>query len=90
MNDRERAEELFEAFSGEEATEDDIKEVSQSDTILIMGEINHIAYTTDFDDKCDTYIHEFETRPLLGVSADGKQLYILSGEYEVTENGIEG
>jgi hypothetical protein len=57
---------------------------------VAIGECCGIAYETVRDGQIEKYLHEFakNDRPLLVSSFDGKQLYILGGEYDFTENGI--
>jgi hypothetical protein len=57
---------------------------------VVIGECCGVAYETVRDGRVEKYLHEFaeKDRPLLVSSFDGKQLYILGGEYDFTENGI--
>lgn len=91
MNDFDRAEKLFGDFFDSDPEPSDIREVKGDNTIVaIIGEVNGISYTTTIDGKCETYYHEFDTRPVFAISSDGYQIYILAGEYKFTEKGIEG
>lgn len=56
-----------------------------------MGRLDGVLYTTVRDGKKERYIHEFSARaaPILAASADGDELRILGGHFEVTERGIE-
>lgn len=56
-----------------------------------MGRLDGVLYTAKRDGKMERYIHEFNAKsaPILAVSADGDELRILGGAYEVTERGIE-
>jgi hypothetical protein len=58
--------------------------------VLLIGAINAIEYDTVRDDVPEKYRHRFnkKSRPTLVSSYDGKQLYILGGEYDFTERGI--
>lgn len=63
----------------------------KQDTAFTIGELDGVLYTTTRDGKKEPYIHEFKarSRPLLASSFDGQSLYILNGEYEFTDRGIE-
>lgn len=56
-----------------------------------MGRLDGVLYTTVRDGKTEKYIHEFSEKaaPILAASADGDELRIVGGQFEVTERGIE-
>lgn len=58
---------------------------------LVIGELDGVLYTTIRDGKTEKYIHRFgkKSRPLLTARADGKQLGIVGGRFQMTEAGIE-
>jgi hypothetical protein len=64
---------------------------SSQSTGLIIGELDLIGYRAKRDGKTERYGHTFKknSRPLLAVTSDGKQLHIVGGQYEFTEAGIE-
>jgi len=64
---------------------------SAQKTGLIVGELDLIGYRAKRDGKTERYGHTFKknSRPLLAVTSDGKQLHIVGGQYEFTEAGIE-
>lgn len=64
---------------------------SNQKTGLIVGELDLIGYRAKRDGKTERYGHHFKknSRPLLAVTSDGKQLHIVGGQYEFTEAGIE-
>ena len=41
-------------------------------------------------DRVRTYIHFMEKPPILASDPAGRQLFIVGGNYRVTERGIEG
>lgn len=55
-----------------------------------LGPMPEIHYIATRDGETAHYVHKFRPgcRPLLGVSADGSQLYVLGGAYRVTNAGI--
>lgn len=57
------------------------------DVVMQIGELTHIGYLAN-DGK--NYLHKFRraSRPILAVSADGKQLYVLQGAYIFNDRGI--
>lgn len=82
---------LYSDFTGEEAEE--VGTYPQPKPLQVgiaIGECCGIAYETVRDGEVEKYFHEFakKDRPLLVSSSDGKQLVILGGEYDFTENGI--
>lgn len=64
---------------------------SSQSTGLIIGELDLVGYRAKRDGKLERYGHHFKknSRPLLAVTSDGKQLHIVGGQYEFTEAGIE-
>lgn len=58
---------------------------------LVIGELDGVLYTTVRDGKVEKYIHRFRkpSRPLLTARADGTQLGIVGGRFQMTEAGIE-
>lgn len=64
---------------------------SPQQTGMIIGELDLIGYRAKRDGKVERYGHPFRknSRPLLAVTSDGKQLHIVGGQYEFTEAGIE-
>lgn len=64
---------------------------SPQKTGLIIGELDLVGYRATRDGKSERYGHHFKknSRPLLAVTSDGKQLHIVGGQYEFTEAGIE-
>ena len=54
------------------------------------GHLGSIDYKTTHGRKVALYRHDFAagSRPLLCVSADGRQLLLLGGRYKFTERGI--
>jgi hypothetical protein len=58
--------------------------------LIVVGSLDFVGYTTKRDGKVESYQHRFakHARPLLAVSHDGHNLYILGGEYRFTARGI--
>lgn len=91
LSERERAEDLFERFTGHDA--EPIARVRLPplpEHMAVIGELDGVLYTTTRDGREEKYIHEFRKRdkPLLCVSPDGEQLFIVAGRYVFTERGI--
>ncbi len=78
-------------FTGHEPESLTVVDVPKHDTAFAIGDLDGVLYTTVRDGKKEAYIHEFrkQSRPLLASSFDGENLYILNGEYEFTDRGIE-
>lgn len=86
-----RAADLYERFSGHQA--EAIGEISipaVPKTGIAIGTLDGVLYTTVRDGVTERYIHEFKKRdaPLLVVSPDGKQMFIVGGSFDFTERGI--
>lgn len=70
-------------------------ERSSDKTGLVIGELDLIGYKAAREGiaggRMQRWGHQFkkDSRPLLAVSSDGKQLHIVGGRYEFTEAGIE-
>lgn len=81
---------LFQEFSGEKPRFIDTVKVPDNNVLLAIGHCNGIMYETFRDGVKERYIHKFKkgSRPVLAVSHDGNQLYLLAGAYRFTERGI--
>jgi hypothetical protein len=90
-DDLERAADLYERFTGMDATRADRVMVPPlPQAIMLLGDLDGVLYTATRDGIVEKYIHEFirQDRPRLGASPDGRQLYIVGGRYRVTSLGI--
>lgn len=86
-----KAAQLYEDFSGHEAEEIGAVDFPSNPEIAIaIGEVEGIIYNTVRDGKLERYIHKFKksARPMFAVSFNGKQLFLLGGDYDFTERGI--
>ena len=91
MSERQRAADLFERFTGHDAEViGSIRVPAMPKHIAVIGELDGVLYTTTRDGVEEKYVHEFRKRdkPLLCVSPDGEQLFIIAGRYVFTERGI--
>lgn len=81
---------LFRRFRGEEPKFIDSHSLPVSDVCMLIGKCDGVLYTTSRDGRTERYIHKFtgKSRPLLIASWDGKQLYLLGGAYDFTDEGI--
>lgn len=81
---------LFESFTGHDPEYIDTVQYPRYDTLLKIGELDGVLYTTVRDGKTESYIHRFKkkSRPQLASSFDGLQLYVLGGGYTFTDRGI--
>jgi len=86
-----RAADLYERFSGHEAEAIGKVRVNPMPKVgVAIGEVDGILYTTVRDGVLEKYIHKFRRvdKPLFVVSPDGKQLFLVGGNYTFTERGI--
>jgi len=85
-----QASELYEEFSGHAGELIGTIDFPEHDTVIYVGKIHAIAYEAVRDGRLEKYVHEFKarSRPVLAVSHDGNQLYIVAGRYRFTDHGI--
>lgn len=57
-----------------------------------VGELRGVIYRASRfpGDAVRTYVHFFDSRPLLAANRAGQRLFIVGGRYRVTPNGIIG
>jgi hypothetical protein len=86
----------LEDFTGREATHVERAPArSKQKTGLVVGEMDRISYIVAREGieggRNTRFVHKFrkDSRPLLAVSTDGKQLHVVGGQYEFTDAGIE-
>jgi hypothetical protein len=60
--------------------------------VVELGQLAGLIYRSDKWQRGQPrrYIHFFEEPPRLVSSLDGSQLYVIGGNYQVTQDGIEG
>ncbi len=60
--------------------------------LVKVGHLRGLIYSSDKEQcgRSRTFIHFMEIPPLLASDSEGKQLYIVGGNYRVTSKGIEG
>lgn len=60
--------------------------------LVHVGELRGLIYKSDKRQRGrpQTYIHFMETPARLACDPEGKQLYIIGGNYRITEQGIDG
>jgi hypothetical protein len=82
---------LFEDFTGDKPEYIDTVKLPIDTVCMAIGHCDGILYTTVREGQTEEYIHKFKkgARPVLAVSSDGKQLYLLGGDYRFTDRGIE-
>ena len=86
-----QAADLYQRFTGHEADEGaKIKVPPLPKVAVAIGDIDGVLYTTVRDGVVEKYIHKFaaKDKPLFAVSPDGKQLFMIGGNYTFTERGI--
>lgn len=59
-------------------------------SLAVIGEIDAIEYRTRRNGEKELYRHSFTSsaRPLFCVSPDGKQIFIVGGDFTFTKRGI--
>lgn len=83
---------LFKSFHGRAPDDNEIVavELPSHEIGLVIGEVDGIMYKTKEDDK--PFLHRFGeksgNRPLLVVTSDGTQAFILKGGYRFTSRGF--
>lgn len=82
---------LFRAFHRRGARKGDIRELEGFRTIALeVGEIVRIQYASRSENVERFHVFKKSNRPVLFVSSDGSQAYILAGGYRFTAKGFEG
>lgn len=87
----ESAADLYERFTGHDGEVIGRFRVPDMPAALaVIGECDGVLYTTVRDGQTERYIHTFRAkdRPLLCVSPNGTQLFLIGGRYVFTERGI--
>ncbi len=81
---------LYQQFTGHEATHYQKIPLNTPKAALQVGSCDGILYTTVRDGVTEHYIHKFKksAQPVLAASSDGKQLFLLGGNFNFTERGI--
>lgn len=83
---------LFKSFHERNPAPSEIVSIEQNgaEECLAVGEVYGIMYKVKGEPK--PYYHKFKTtgRPKLFVSADGRQIYIVNGQYRFTDRGFIG
>jgi len=85
-----QASELYEEFTGHDATEIEAHSIAWPKNGLKVGMCDGILYSTVRDGVAEKYIHRFKksARPTFGVSYDGKKLLLIGGNFRFTDRGI--
>lgn len=86
-----QAADLYERFSGHNPEEIGKVKIPPVPKVgVAVGEVDGILYSTIRDGVLEKYIHKFRKsdRPLFVVAPDGKQLFLVGGNYTFTERGI--
>ena len=84
---------LFRRWSGFPAARAFRSRCPRNPPVLVqLGRLKGVIYSSDKGEgnRVRTYIHFMETPPLLASDPAGRQLYVIGGNYRVTERGIEG
>jgi len=86
-----RAIKLFEKFRDQKAQYIDEIDYDVPVVALSIGPCDAIEYTTVRAGNTELYRHEFDkkSRPLLCSTEDGKQLLLIGGNFDFTEDGIK-
>lgn len=85
-----RAEKLFKSFNGRYPRGSEIVKVgvlTRPQVAVAVGPMIGLAYRAISGKE---FYHEFTTRPLIYVNADGRQIYTLEGGYRFTDRGFVG
>ena len=81
---------LYEQFTGMPADEIVSAHLQLPRALTMIGTVRAIAYETVREGQAERYVHEFRSRsrPLLAVSPDGTQLFLVGGNYCFGDRGI--
>ncbi|RJP44502.1 hypothetical protein C4587_01825 [Candidatus Parcubacteria bacterium] len=79
---------LFKNFHGMEVDSVDTIRFPDHDTLVLVGDVTAISYIAHDDGKEYEHVFRESSAPVLAVSSDGKQLFIIKGRYRFTSRGI--
>lgn len=82
---------LYEKFHGEDPRFVTAVKLRAQDKILLqIGKLVGVMYEARRDGVTKKFLHQFTgaSRPVLASSHDGRQLYVVGGNYDFTEDGI--
>lgn len=81
----------FEAFHNRAPKASEIVEIGGTETVALeVGELDGIIYRVKGQKKGNIHRFNKSNRPVLFVSSDGSQAYILAGGYRFTDRGFVG
>lgn len=85
-----KAKKLYESFTGHKAAHAETVHVTIPDTLTVVGPCVAIAYECTRDGETAQYQHEFKRKaaPLLCSSPDGSQLFLIGGNFQFKDTGI--
>lgn len=81
---------LYKSFREKHPKKIKVVSMKTPKAVAVVGYIEYVGYKTTHGKRHELYQHDFSpgSRPLLCVSADGKQLLLLGGRYKFTGRGI--
>jgi hypothetical protein len=87
---RRQAIEIYQSFREKKPRRCAVVDVDIPSIVASIGHVEAIDYRTTHGRRLKLYRHEFVSgsRPLLCVSPDGRQLYLLGGRFKFTGRGI--
>ena len=85
-----KAVKLYRDFHGEHPRFVDEYDLPAPDVGVYVGPCDGILYTAKIDGKTERLVHEFtgKSRPIFAVSADGRDILLLGGDFQFTERGL--
>lgn len=86
-----KAAKLGESFTGHKAIPTARTRVTVPTVMFAVGTCDFIGYTTVRDGETEKYQHKFKpkSKPVLAVSPDGLQLFLVGGSFRFTDRGID-
>lgn len=86
-----QADKLFRGFHGRSPHQGELRKLVTPPTVALeVGELVRLVYASKSENVERFHIFAKKNRPVLFVSADGSQAYILAGGYRFTAKGFEG
>lgn len=88
---RDKVAKIFSAFTGHDVEwTQDIELPDIPAALAVIGKVDFFGYTTTRDGQVEAYKHDFHrnSKPLLCISPDGLQIFLVGGRYVFTERGI--
>jgi hypothetical protein len=90
LKDLPKAKRLYEKFREDKPKRIKKVTIDIPDTVAVMGYLSAVEYETTHNGVAQAYRHDFSpgSRPMLAAGPRKRQLFLVGGNFHVTERGI--